>query len=233
MHIMICDDEAAIRTQIKELIRREDAGAVIHEVVSGRELLQSTQMDICFLDIQLDAQMEGMNGLETAKQLRQAGWNMPLIFITGIKDYVFDAFEVEALGYLLKPIDEEKFLQVYRRAVAKLENDTSEDPILFSTQKMTYSIKPGQIFYVENDRKKVNLHTAEGVIVLYASMQEMEKKLGEGFFRCHRGFLVNMAHIAGYNGDSIRVDNGDTVYLARDKYHVFTRVYAEYLGRKL
>ncbi len=229
MHIMICDDEAAIRTQIRELILREDAGAIIHEVVSGKELLQSTQMDICFLDIQ----MEGMNGLDTAKRLRQAGWTIPLIFITGIKDYVFDAFEVEALGYLLKPIDEEKFLQVYRRAVEKAEHDSTEEPILFSTQKMTYSLKPGQIYYAENDRKKINLHTTEGVIVLYASMQEMEKKLGEGFFRCHRGFLVNMAHIAGYNGDSIRVDNGDTVYLARDRYHVFTEVYAEYLGRKL
>ena len=229
MHVMICDDEKTIREQMKSLIKREDATAVIHEVASGEELLQSTQMDILFLDIQ----MEGMNGLETAKSLRRAGWTMPVIFITGVKDYVFDAFEVEALGYLLKPIDEDKFLQVYRRAVAKIEKENSEEPLLFSTQKMTYSIKPSQIFYVENDRKKVNLYTTDGVIDLYASMQEMEKKLGEGFFRCHRGFLVNLAHIAGYNGDSIRVDNGDTVYLARDKYHVFTKVYAEYLGRKL
>ena len=229
MHIMICDDEAAIREQMKQLILKEDENAVIHEVASGEELLQSTQMDILFLDIQ----MEGMNGLDIAKRLRKAGWTMPVIFITGIKDYVFDAFEVEALGYLLKPIDEEKFLQVYRRAAAKLEKESSEEPLLFTTQKMTYSIKPSQIFYVENDRKKVNLHTADGVVILYSSMQEMEKRLGEGFFRCHRGFLVNLAHIAGYNGDSIRVDNGDTVYLARDKYHVFTKVYAEYLGRKL
>lgn len=229
MHIMICDDETAIRAQIRELILQEDAGAVIHEASSGKELLQSTQMDICFLDIQ----MEGMNGLDTAKKLRQAGWTIPIIFITGIKDYVFDAFEVEALGYLLKPIDEDKLIQVYRRAVGKIEKESLEEPILFSTQKMTYSLKPGQIYYAENDRKKINLHTTEGMIVIYASMQELEKKLGEGFFRCHRGFLVNMAHIAGYNGDSIRVDNGDTIYLARDKYHLFTKRYAEYLGRKL
>lgn len=225
---MICDDEAAIREQIKRLIRMEDANAVIHEVSSGEELLRSTQMDILFLDIQ----MEGMNGLDTAKRLREAGWSIPVIFITGIKDYVFDAFEVEALGYLLKPIDEEKFLQVYRRVVEKLEREENEEPILFSTQKMTYSVKPRQILYAENDRKKVNLHTTEEVIVLYASMQEMEKRLGDSFFRCHRGFLVNMAHVAGYNGDSIRIDNGEIIFLARDKYHSFTKAYTEYLGRR-
>ena len=225
---MICDDEAAIREQIKRLIRTEDANAVIHEVSSGEELLRSTQMDILFLDIQ----MEGMNGLDTAKRLREAGWSIPVIFITGIKDYVFDAFEVEALGYLLKPIDEEKFLQVYRRAAEKLEREENEEPILFSTQKMTYSVKPRQILYAENDRKKVNLHTTEEVIVLYASMQEMEKRLGDSFFRSHRGFLVNMAHVAGYNGDSIRIDNGEIIFLARDKYHSFTKAYTEYLGRR-
>ena len=226
MHIIICDDEEVIRQQIRKLILREDENAIIHEVSSGEELLRSTQMDMLFLDIQ----MEGMNGLETAKRLREAGWSMPVIFITGIKDYVFDAFEVEAMGYLLKPIDEEKFLQVYRRAVDKLERETTEEPILFSTQKMTYSLKPRQIFYVENDRKKVNLHTTEGIIVLYASMQEMERRLGDVFFRCHRGFLVNMAHVAGYNGDSVRVDNGDTIFLARDKYHSFVKAYTEFLG---
>ena len=63
----------------------------------------------------------------------------------------------------------------------------------------------------------------------YAVMKELQKELGNSFYRCHRGYLVNMAHIAEYSSDTIEMDNGEKVYLAKEKYPEFVREYMRYL----
>ena len=113
MKIAICDDEIEIGEQIKDLIRSQKTDCRIEFYSSGEELLASEVVfDIIFLDIQ----MEGMDGLSTARQLRRKT-DALLIFITGIREAVFDAFDVSAFHYLLKPVDQEKFGEVFRRAV--------------------------------------------------------------------------------------------------------------------
>lgn len=99
LNIAICDDEKMIREQIKELAEKEmpDVCAGLYE--TGDALLAAgKQFDIVFLDIQ----MEGTDGIETAKRLRQKDEDTILIFITGIREYVFEAFDVAAFHYLLK-----------------------------------------------------------------------------------------------------------------------------------
>ena len=113
LNIAICDDEKIIREQIKELAEKEmpDVCARLYE--TGDALLAAgKQFDIVFLDIQ----MEGTDGIETAKRLRQREEDTILIFITGIREYVFEAFDVAAFHYLLKPIEEDKFREVFHRA---------------------------------------------------------------------------------------------------------------------
>ena len=102
LNIAICDDEQIIREQIKELIEKEIPGVCTGLYETGDALLAAgKQFDIVFLDIQ----MEGTDGIETAKRLRQRDEDTILIFITGIREYVFQAFDVAAFHYLLKPID--------------------------------------------------------------------------------------------------------------------------------
>ncbi|MBO5281626.1 MAG: LytTR family transcriptional regulator DNA-binding domain-containing protein, partial [Lachnospiraceae bacterium] len=76
------------------------------------------------------------------------------------------------------------------------------------------------------------IHTAEEVIEIYAAMKELEKQLGEDFYRCHRGYLVNMAHITEYDNDSIRLSNGERVYLSRERYSEFVKGYMRYLRKE-
>ena len=85
--------------------------------------------------------------------------------------------------------------------------------------------------YIESRGKKVEIHTArdEESIEIYAAMDELEGQLGEGFYRCHRAYIVNMAYITEYGGDSILLTNGDKVYLAKRKYGDFVKAYMWHL----
>ena len=101
LNIAVCDDEKAIREQINELIEKEKAGISTDLYETGDALLAADKkFDIVFLDIQ----MEGTDGIETAKKLRVKDEDTILIFITGIREYVFQAFDVAAFHYLLKPV---------------------------------------------------------------------------------------------------------------------------------
>ncbi len=226
LNIAICDDEEIIREQIKELT--EKSGLCMELYETGDALLASRkQFDIVFLDIQ----MEGTDGIETAKRLRQRNEDTILIFITGIREYVFEAFDVAAFHYLLKPIEEDKFREVFRRAERELEKRKSKrrETVFIKTRNRSFSLEKDSILYIESRGKKVEIHTTGETIEAYASMNEMEGQLGDGFFRCHRGYLVNMAYVAEYDSGSITLNNGEYVYLAKEKYGEFVKAYMRYL----
>nr|WP_300870955.1 LytTR family DNA-binding domain-containing protein [uncultured Acetatifactor sp.] len=228
LNIAICDDEEIIREQIKELTEKEKSGLCMELYETGDALLASRkQFDIVFLDIQ----MEGTDGIETAKRLRQRDEDTILIFITGIREYVFEAFDVAAFHYLLKPIEEEKFREVFRRAGRELEKRKSKrrETVFIKTRNRSFSLEKDSILYIESRGKKVEIHTTGETIEAYASMNEMEGQLGGGFFRCHRGYLVNMAYVAEYDSGSITLNNGEYVYLAKEKYGEFVKAYMRYL----
>ena len=228
LNIAICDDEKAIREQINELIEKEKAGMCIDLYETGDSLLAADKkFDIVFLDIQMD----GTDGIETAKKLRARDEDIILIFITGIREYVFQAFDVAAFHYLLKPIEEDKFHEVFRRAERELgkRKKQGREIVFIKTRNRSFSLEKDSILYIESRGKKVEIHTTGATVEAYASMNEMEGQLGCGFFRCHRGYLVNMAYVAEYDSGSITLNNGGYVYLAKEKYGEFVKAYMRYL----
>ena len=228
LNIAICDDEKAIREQINELIEKEKPGVYPEFYETGDGLLAAgKQFDIVFLDIQMD----GTDGIETAKKLRERDEDTILIFITAIREYVFKAFDVAAFHYLLKPIEEDKFHEVFQRAKRELEKRKKQrrETIFIKTRNRSFTLEKDSILYIESRAKKVGIHTAGEIIETYATMNEMEGQLGERFYRCHRGYLVNMAYVAEYDSESVTLNNGECVYLAKEKYGEFVRAYMRYL----
>lgn len=228
IRIAIVDDEKVIREQIKKLIEKKQTDCEIDTYGTGEDLLKADSVyDIIFLDIQ----MKGMNGIETAKALRQKADNTVLIFITGVKEYVFDAFDVAAFHYLIKPIEENKFWEVCDRAVLavtkKKQNPSGQ--IFIKTRSQSITLDQSNVLYIESRAKKVEIHTKTNIVEAYAAISELEKQLVGSFYRCHRGYLVNMAFIAGYENDSITLNNGETIILSKDKYSEFVKVYMRYL----
>lgn len=228
LNIAICDDEKAIREQIKELAEKEMPCVCAGLYETGDALLAADKkFDIVFLDIQ----MEGTDGIETAKKLREGDEDTILIFITGIREYVFEVFDVAAFHYLLKPIEKDKFREVFRRAGQELEKRKSKrrETVFIKTRNRSFSLEKDNILYIESRGKKVEIHTKGETIEAYASMNELEAQLGESFYRCHRGYLVNMVYVAEYGSESVTLHNGEYVYLAKEKYGEFVKTYMRYL----
>jgi len=231
LNIAICDDEKIIREQIKAFIEKREQNCILKTFASAQKLLESRlHFDIIFLDIQMD----GINGIEAARILRQRREETILIFITGLKEYVFDAFDVAAFHYLLKPVEEQKFEEVFQRALAELDKKENQiqEQFFIKTRARSFTINKNDILFIENRARKVEIHTKKEIIEIYAVMNKLEKQLGQNFYRCHRGYLVNMAYIAEYTADSIRLNTGETVYLAKGKYSEFVKIYMHYLKRK-
>lgn len=225
MDIAVVDDEKVMREYLCELIKKQKPESRIESYARGEELLASgKRFDIVFLDIQMD----GMNGIEAARSLRAKQEEVILIFITGIKEYVFDAFDLYAFQYLLKPVDEKKFAEALERAVRKAGRKKKRE-LFIKTRNLT--LDQADILYIESRGKKVEIHTVREreSIQIYAAMEELEGQLGKDFYRCHRAYLVNMAHITEYGSDSIILANGDKVYLAKKKYGEFVKAYMWHL----
>lgn len=226
--IAICDDEAVIRGQLQHYIKKNVTDSRIEIYATGEELLAANRnFDLVFLDIQ----MEGLSGMEAARSLRANNKDTIIIFVTGSKEYVFEAFDVSAFHYLLKPLAEEKLDEILKRALEEVSRRKIQDKkqLLIQTRSRNYSLDQSTIFYLESRGKKVEIHTPGETIEVYASISKLEEQMGSSFYRCHRGYLVNLAYIAEYRTDRIRLSNGDEVYLAREKYQSFVKTYMRYL----
>lgn len=232
MRIAICDDEPVVRRQVAEQILRVYPAFQVQEYASGEELAAEAQkFQIIFLDIRL----EGMDGMEAARQIRRRSPKVVLIFLTALEEYVFQAFDVEAFQYLLKPLNKVKFYQVMELAVKKARDggqEKQEQPcIVIKSGAVTRNIKVDEILYAEVQNRKVTVYTKEGGLEYYGRLSGLGQELGEGFISPHRSYLVNFAYVSSYTATSITMDNGATVPMAKRRYGEFVKQYLQYIKR--
>lgn len=232
MKIAVCDDDVAAREHIAALIKEQIGGTAVATFASGEEMLKAQEaFDILFLDVE----MKGLSGIDVAKHIRQkqelsGSEKSIIIFVTGYETYMQDAFDVSAFHYLLKPIDEEKFHTVFEHALKELSaaEERTRRYLLVKHAGAQRKVPIKDIYYIESANKKVIFHTKTGILESYGKMEELEQMTGNGFYRCHRCYLVNMEQIVSYNADTIQVANGDKLILAQKKYNGFIRQYMNY-----
>lgn len=242
MQIAVCDDEKAVRDTLAGKINRLYPEADIHLFCSGKELLMSEPgADIVFLDIQ----MPDMDGMETAKQLRIKDKHAVLIFVTAMEEYVFQAFDVGAFHYIVKPFEDEKFSQVLKNAVEQAEyfynkithvsergnpSNCAEKYFMVKTGGMAMKILISDIVYAEVFNRKVTIHTVKEDIEYYGRLSDLEKQAGADFFRTHRAYLVNFKHVMKYNVSTVWLTEGSAL-MAKQNYHEFVKRYLRYNQR--
>lgn len=228
IRVAVCDDEETVRSGIGRMLRSIDPEVQIVEFETADALLRGgSAYDILLLDIQ----MPGENGIDAARQIRKGNAEIPIIFITALKEYVFEAFDVAAFHYLLKPIEPEKLGEVYQRAAKSVRQSRQKasGQLVIHTRENTIAVDREEILYAETALKKVAVHTTSQVIEFYGRIHKLEETLGDGFYRCHRGYLVNLAYIREYRKDRILLQNGDCLLLAKERYADFVDTYMNYL----
>ena len=234
--IAICDDEANIRAYLSSLIGAQSCPCEIVEYASAGDCLADTQeIDLLFLDIELTIDRSGLDGMALARKIREraTGTQPVIIFVTGYERYVFDAFDVGAFQYLLKPVDEEKFAQVFSRAVAQIGTAREKPGRVLTLQSANTSktVPLDSIYYIESSNHKVELHLKDGEFVCYAKIGDLELELQDQFFRIHKGYWVNLVYVAGYSKTEVTLTNGEKLLLSKYKYQDFVKAYLHFLKK--
>ena len=234
--IAICDDEANIRAYLSSLIGAQSCPCEIVEYASAGDCLADTQeIDLLFLDIELTTDRSGLDGMALAGQIRErtTGTQPVIIFVTGYERYVFDAFDVGAFQYLLKPVDEEKFAKVFSRAVAQIGTAREKPGRVLTLQSANTSktVPLDSIYYIESSNHKVELHLKNGEFACYAKIGDLELELQDQFFRIHKGYLVNLSYVAGYSKTEVTLTNGERLLLSKYKYQDFVKAYLHFLKK--
>lgn len=226
MTIAICDDEKDVRELLKDKVRTicPDAELVLYQ--TGKELLDARdQIDILFLDIQ----MKGIDGVETAKKLRRRNFKGFLIFITVLKEMVFQSFEVQPYDYLVKPVEEQYFEKMMERLLASIKN-AREENLLVQKGYESRIVPIGDIVFCEIIDRKIYLHLVSSEVVdYYERIENLEKKLNHGFFRCHRSYLIHLKYLKGYKNGTAYMENGREIPVSRLRGKEFSNVILHYM----
>lgn len=219
----VCDDEpfmlSDVAARLSEYAEEKQIEYQLLRFGSGKVLLSGKQdFDILFLDIQ----MEQPDGMETAKLLRRRGFHGLLIFITVLKERVFDSFEVEAYDYLIKPLDESRFRRLMDRALQTMQRRAMQN-ITIQNGGGCRVIPFSQIIYCEVLGRKIYLHCQGGeTIDYYDKLEDLEKRMDSRFFRCHRSYLVNLDHMRGCRAGRAALSDGSEIPVSRLREQTLT-----------
>lgn len=217
--IAICDDESAQAALLEGYVTQWAAqrGETVKLCLfpSAEAFLFAWEEEKDWAVLLLDIQMGGLSGMELAKKLRKADSSLPIIFITGVPDYVEEGYEVEALHYLLKPVRPEKLFSSLDRAIKR----SARELVLLaeSADGEELRLLQREIALVEAAGRRVLISLENGqMLEVKAGFQEVLAKLSpEDFVQCHRSYLVGLRQISRLQKEQLVLDSGAVVPVSR------------------
>lgn len=227
--IAICDDNRqsllALKAAVCAYMKKNACPYEIKLFPSAKILLDEWQaFDIVFLDIQ----MEGINGMQAARTIRGKDRHCAIIFVTVLPELVFDAFEVAADNYLVKPLSVEKLTRTLDRILQRREADSARY-LMVQKNNALWRVKFDDILYCEVIKRVIYLRCLDGNMDYYETIEHLAKLLPPSFFRCHRSYLVNLKFVQGYKGHCIKMQNSDVVPLSRLRRADFLQAMLHYM----
>ena len=231
MHIAIVEDDQATRAQLVSYIDRYFDGETrfyrIDEFTDGLEILDEYRADYDL--ILLDIQMAHMDGLKTAQEIRKADENVYLVFITNLANYAIKGYSVNALDFVLKPVNYLMLEPILQR-VEKLLARRASKYVTFPTEQGLVRLSVDQVYFVETDGHTVLIHTEREVYRMRETMKEMERQLTPlGFYRCNNCYLVNMSRLERVEKNVVRIA-GQELSISRPRYKGFMDALADFIG---
>ena len=213
MKILIVDDEPLARQRLIHLLKDHEDCEVVGEAVNGQDALDKSQQlhpDLILMDIR----MPGMDGIEAARHLDLMDNPPKVIFTTAYNEYALEAFDVHAIGYLVKPVRAEKLQDAIKNAnrvamsaFVNASNDTLEHQELPKQRKFISARVRGNIelvaiddiYYFHAEHKYVDVRYTSGELLIEESLKSLEQEFADRFIRIHRNALVATQYLSGFS----------------------------------
>jgi DNA-binding LytR/AlgR family response regulator len=211
LRALIVDDEYPAREELRYLLRSFPEVEVVGEAAEAAEALQlirSIDYDLCFLDIK----MPGGSGLDLVRELTKLPHSPAVIFMTAYPDHAVEAFDLDAVDYLLKPFDEQRLARALQRIIdrgpdARIAHEAEPEELHFDKipvplRDRTILLEPDRVLFAVAAHGGSYVVTAKSKHLVPYSLAELEKRLeGRGFFRTHRAYLVNLRYARAIEPD--------------------------------
>lgn len=212
LRVLVIDDEAPALDELAWLLRRDTRIAEVQTSSSATEALQmlkETPYDALFLDIQ----MPGLDGMELAAITARMKQPPKTVFVTAHDEHAVDAFELQAVDYVLKPVREERLAEAVRRLLATRPTEATLDHVPVERGGVTRFVPLADIRYVEAEGDYARLHTGHDSYLIRTPLTQLEQQWqANGFVRIHRSALVALPWVKALRTDAGRcvVEVGDT-----------------------
>lgn len=236
IRIAVCDDEylqrSTLQQYVKQYVKQINIKIDSISYKSGEDLLKAYKSGIePFHIIILDIFMEQLNGMDTAKYIRQYDTNVIILFLTSSKEFVYDGYLVSAFRYLLKPLKYDSFEKELNSAITLIESD---EFIFVKTKEHDYlRVKVNDILYFESQKRELRLVTKKINATFYGKISDYYNDLSsKGFIRPHQSYLVQMNYIEALDKNNIELTNGDYIPVSKHRRKKVFEIYFDYI-RKL
>ena len=233
--VAIVEDSAAERTRIRECLAfvetAEGVSFDVQEFQSGLGFLGALNGPVPYDLVLMDIEMPGMNGMETARALRQTDPAVLLIFVTNMAQYAIFGYEVDALDFILKPINKYSFAIKMKRALSRVPQK-SEDYFPVRADGETRKVRVSSIRWIEVSGHYVVYHTTEGDVTEYTTLKEAAAKVNSSAFALvNRSCLVNMRYITAVAKETVSI--GETkLDISRPQKKMFFMAMSDFMGGK-
>ena len=232
LKIAVCEDDQAQRSALCALITRwvavREHRAVAAPYPSAEAFLfdyaDARDFDILLLDVEMGA----MNGVELARRLRRDKCRAEIIFLTSHTEFIGEGYEVDALHYLIKPVNDEKLFHVLDRAAERAA--ASPPSIVVSSEGQTIRLYEREIRYIEAFLHECVIVADSGEYRVRERISDLEARLSKQFFRCHRSYIVFLPAIRRIGRSELLLEGGASIPLARGKYDAINRAYIDFYG---
>ena len=235
--VAICEDSDLDRDILKEIISfllaDRGLGYDINPYSSGRELVSGYKnhpFDIIFLDILMD----DIDGIETGRLIREMDDKVEIVYCTSSKDFAIAAYDVHAMGYLLKPYETLRIGAVIDYYVQK-HPQKNHNFIEVKSNRKSLIIPYKDIIHMESDNKVVYIYTiTRGAVKVYSKLDAFEEELSDSrFLRCHQSYLVNMQYVAGIVDSGFIMIDDQMIPIRKSGRKLIVKKYEDYLKESL
>lgn len=227
IQISLCDDESFVTNMLSDNIKSVRSDIEVFSFGCGEDLLASRFLlnDIVIMDIE----MTGINGIQTANRLRENGYEGMIIFLTSHKEMVFDSFQVKPYQYIVKPIDVDKVKGILEHAINEVI-DTRYTHFEAVCNNHTFRIPLANIYFFESSGRKIDIYHRDGKITIVGKMNQIEASLkNKKFFRCHKGYLVNLEHVYEFSNNEITLSSKQKILISRLKLNSFKEAFKAFM----